>query len=883
MTKKIQLKNGLSVLLIENRKAPVISVQMWVQTGSADEKEGEEGVSHFIEHLLFKGTKKFGVGEMAREVEGAGGQINAYTSFDETVFYVTISRAFVNMGLEVISEMMGSPKFDLNEIDHEREVVLEEIKKTFDDPHRQASRALFSTVYTRHPYAKPVIGYESVIQSIGRQKLVDYFQSRYVPSQMHLIIVGDFHSKEMESKVERYFGELESRFLRIVKRKQELPQTEPRIQIVDSGFKETILYLAWKIPHVRHKDIPALEVLSMILGYGDSSRLNRSLRIEKNLVHYVNAAAFVSMDPGFFSISMTLNKESLKSCLSGIHKELDNFYRKTLTEQEVKKAIVNLQSEDFYSMETVNELARRAGFYLQLFGDHEYHEEYLRQIQKITCADIIRVFKEYIQPETLSLVFTTSDPSDEHEREIREWVQEFQKICEGKKSTQSTPLAKARQISKMKWRKRNKEGTFEKIELSSGASLILRPNHDTPVVSVKCAILGGLRVEQELERGMTELLSRVWSAGTQNMSEMEMYRKIDQMASSVSAFGGRNSIGLSMQTLSPFLQPMCHILADIFIHPLLSETSVEREKKAMLNVVKTRKDRPAQEALRIFYEHLFRGHPYAKDLYGDSSTIKDLKSANLRKFFDRSRGVRKVYIVACGDIPDKDEMVESFENIVGSFKKDALNVAESCKWNHEYPTSSQRWFVPSQKEQSHLILGYPGLTFTNPRRYSLEVLQSLLSGQGGRLFVELRDKSSLAYAISALRLDGVDAGFFGGYIACSPEKVITAISMMKDEFRKLAEKKVSDKELEFSKGYLLGKHDIDLQKNSSVASSILFDEMYGISYDETFRFAERLASVTSEDVRSLASDIFSKPEVLSLVGPSCPKLFVESTKGRQME
>ena len=146
----------------------------------------------------------------------------------------------------------------------------------------------------------------------------------------------------------------------------------------------------------------------------------------------------------------------------------------------------------------------------------------------------------------------------------------------------------------------------------------------------------------------------------------------------------------------------------------------------------------------------------------------------------------------------------------------------------------------------------------------------MLSGQGGRLFIELRDKASLAYSVSPIRLDGIEAGYFGGYIGCSPEKVKTAVAMMRNEFSRLAEKRVSLKELDCSKRYLIGKHDIDLQKSSSVASAVLFDEMYGLPYDEAFYFSERLAGVTAEDVRSLANEIFSKPELLSLVSPHCP-------------
>src|SRR4029078_6893869 len=179
MFKKFQLKNGLKVLLVESHKSPVLSIQMWVKTGSADEKKGEEGISHFIEHLVFKGTRKFKVGEIASSVEAAGGELNAYTSFDQTVFYVTISKEFENVGLEVISEMMGFPSFDEKEINNEREVVIEEIKRSNDSPHRQASRLLFSTMYKKHPYGIPVIGYAENISSVSRDTLVNYYHGRY--------------------------------------------------------------------------------------------------------------------------------------------------------------------------------------------------------------------------------------------------------------------------------------------------------------------------------------------------------------------------------------------------------------------------------------------------------------------------------------------------------------------------------------------------------------------------------------------------------------------------------------------------------------------------------------------------------------------------------
>ena len=179
MLSKYQLSNGMNVILAQSKKSPVISAQVWVKNGSADEQKGEEGLSHFIEHLLFKGTEKYKVGEIAKLVEGAGGHLNAYTSFDKTVYYMTLSKEYLSESLDMLSQMIGYPQFDKVEVDNEREVVVEEIKRGMDNPGRIASRAMFETVYKKHPYKKPVIGYERVVRKSSVKKIKSFFEERY--------------------------------------------------------------------------------------------------------------------------------------------------------------------------------------------------------------------------------------------------------------------------------------------------------------------------------------------------------------------------------------------------------------------------------------------------------------------------------------------------------------------------------------------------------------------------------------------------------------------------------------------------------------------------------------------------------------------------------
>jgi zinc protease len=192
------------------------------------------------------------------------------------------------------------------------------------------------------------------------------------------------------------------------------------------------------------------------------------------------------------------------------------------------------------------------------------------------------------------------------------------------------------------------------------------------------------------------------------------------------------------------------------------------------------------------------------------------------------------------------------------------------KFAHQGPKQEERVYKTLQKEQSHIILGFKGLTLTDPRRYALQVIQSVLAGQGGRLFIELRDKASLAYTVSPMRMEGIDAGYFGAYIGCTPSKGKKAISMLNIEFQKLVDTKISDVELDRAKRYLIGRHDIDLQRNSAIGSTILFNEIYGIPSAEAFAFAEKLRDISAKDVQNLAQDLFSQKPVLAAVGPEQP-------------
>jgi zinc protease len=408
---------------------------------------------------------------------------------------------------------------------------------------------------------------------------------------------------------------------------------------------------------------------------------------------------------------------------------------------------------------------------------------------------------------------------------------------------------------------------IERRTLSSGLQVVARITRSTPVVSARLGFLGGSRLEQAGQDGLTELLSRTWISGTKNMSEVELLAKIENHAAGIGAFGGRHTAGVSAQVLKMHER----VIADLFMQttfaPRISEDVIVRERTMMLESLRTRADRPGQIAGRLFMETMFEKHPYARDPMGTVETLNGLEKKDLENLHKRIVSPKDGLFVLTGDA-DLDLWCEALEvAAAGAADRRAGFVSEPYRWAGK---EEARRFHQIQKEQSHILIGWGGLTLKDPRRYALQIAQAVLAGQGGRLFIELRDKKSLAYSVGPMSLEGVDAGYFGASIGCTPEKGELAIRMLKEEFRKLATVAIPKEEMDRAVRYLIGSHDLGLQRAAAVSSSILFNEIYGLPAEDVFTYAEKLREVTAEDVRLLVADILSREPVLVAVGPKQP-------------
>jgi len=860
---KFQLKNKLKVILVPSHKSPVVSVQMWVKTGSADEKKGEEGISHFIEHLVFKGTEQYKVGEIASLVEASGGELNAYTSFDQTVFYVTISKAFKDVALSVISQMMGHPTFDPAEVDSEREVVCEEIKMGLDSPGRQASQLLFGSVFSRHPYGVPVIGYEKNVRGWSVKKIKKYFQSRYVPSNMCLIISGDFESTEMKGLVNKYFSDFKNYKLKKIKRTKEPTQKKIIYRAKQKDLKESTFNLAFRAPSIKHKDVPYLDVLMMILGQGDTSRLFSKMRLENNLVNNVSAYSYNPQDAGLLAFNFKTLDQDPKTAFNAIFEEIEKIKKIEVSWAEIKKAITIISSEQFYSIETTDGIANKIGSSEFYTGDSTAHEKYLKAIQKTTPAIIKKMANKYFDMN--NAFYSTLSPMEESSAESllksvhSEWVNlaKRKSVFEKKKNSRV-------KIPKIEFKKlqQTKSIKTETYTTKKGIKLIFQNSSEIPTVSAKILFGAGARIETLQTLGLTELITRTWTSGTNTKTEAEILQAIEELAAGISPFGGKNTIGLSVDYMKAFESEVLLLTEEIILNATFPDSVLEREKDGMLRQIKAKDDQPSYLCGRQFVQNLFPNHPISYEALGTEMTLKNLNKEEVKKYFTKIMHAQNTSIVVVGDF-DKKQWISLAEKLEKHFSN-GTKVLEHFKLSAL--TESKTFFTEKDKEQSHVIVGWRGLNINDKDRYVLQIIQAILAGQGGRLFLELRDKNSLAYSVSPIHLEGLEGGYFGGYIACSPDKVKKSIEMFHEEFKKISTTEISENELLRAKRYLIGQHDIGLQRKSAICNTIVFDDFYGNDFTESLNIAEQYNKVTAQDVLKVAHKLFDKEHITSIVG-----------------
>jgi zinc protease len=392
------LDNGLKVLLLEDHKSPVVTFQVWYRVGSRNEKDGKSGLSHFLEHMMFKGTKTVQPEEYSRIIAKNGGRSNAFTTSDVTVYYATMSRDKIGIEIELEADRMVNALLGETYFEPEKKVIQEERRlRTEDKPVSALGEVAGAVAYMVHPYRRPVIGWMEDIQNLTRQDLVDHYKLYYAPNNAFIVMTGDFSAAEMLPRIKAAFGNIPRGSEAPKVRAEELPQKGERRVILKKEAELPFALMYYHTPNLKSPDNYALDVLSVVLAGGRSSRLYHDLVYQKRLARSVGADYNgLSIDPSVFSVTAQLmpGKDPAE-----IEREIDSLVEPLksdlISDRELQKAKNQIESAFVYGQDSIFGQAMKIGYY-EAVGDWRLMDGYLDGIRKVTRQDIQRVAQEYL-------------------------------------------------------------------------------------------------------------------------------------------------------------------------------------------------------------------------------------------------------------------------------------------------------------------------------------------------------------------------------------------------------------------------------------------------------------------------------------------------------
>ncbi|MEO8698641.1 MAG: pitrilysin family protein [Kofleriaceae bacterium] len=819
--------NGLTLHVAPGHTAPVVAIQAWVGVGSADERPQEAGIAHAVEHMLFKGSSDYGLGELVRTIEGGGGEINAWTAFDHTVYHAVLGRDHTDSAIDALGDTLLAPRVDPDELARERRVILEEIRQGTDDPARTVAQSLFATAFVSHPYRRPVIGTADSVARLGERALVDFFRGYYVADNLTLVVAGDVDPSRVRRSVEKRFRTMPAgRPARRVPTEPE--QTGTRANAIFRDVTEAYLAVGFHVPAARHPDVAALDVAAILLGQSESARLPRFLRDRDQLVTSAYANVHALRDPGLLVLSATTRPRDAGKAVSAIVDHALGLV--DLGSDELDKARIAAETAFVRQLETAQGRARSLGWHATVAGDPQFGHVYLDRIRGVRRHDVAQVVQRYLRSDNASIAAVLPAGRSAGKTFAR------QAETRVRKSLAVKPVATL--------------PADKRVVLANGMVVLVRRDPSVPVVAMRAVWRGGQRVEEASRAGTSTLLARMITRGCGKLAAPAVADRIDRLGGSLAGVAGRNSFGVAAEWLARTWQPGLDLLADCILEPALPDAELARERRLLLDDQLAQADNPTQVAFRLFSEALYGTHPYARDALGTPASIGDLDRTGLVAFYRGRYPVSALTLAIAGDV-DVDEVIAAvrarFERVA---KAKPAPLPTGIKF---VEPKAGEVYQNLDRAQAHLVIGFPGATLDAPDRFALEVLVAILGGQGGRLFAELREKRALVYRISAHSIEGVEPGFVAVYLSCAPDKLGEAVAAVRAELERIRTDGVTSLELDRARSYSIGSHQIAMQRRAAIANAMAYHEAYGLGWENWSRYDDAIRAVRQADVAAAAA------------------------------
>ncbi len=867
-----RLANGLTVLVQPLRHVPVVSCWIWYRVGSRNELPGATGISHWVEHMLFKGTPRFPPGSIFRQVNRWGGTLNGFTWLDYTAYFETLPTPGWQLALEIEADRMVAATFDPAEVERERTVILAERAGSENQPGTYLREEVLAAAFRAHPYGHPVIGYREDLLQITRDDLYRHYRTYYQPGNAVLVIVGDVDPEEALAAVERRFAALPAADPPPPVRTREPDQWGERRVTVRRPAPTAQLLMAWRVPEATHPDVPALLVLDAVLsggkplafgggGMGRSSRLYRAL-VASGLCTAAASSMALTLDPFLFTVSATLTPAADPATVERIvDAELARLRTEAVDGDELARAKRQLAVQFAAADENAQSRAALLGS-LALVCPERSPERLAAEIEAVTAEDLLRVAARYLRPETRTVGWLEPVPSDAG--------------AAGGEGT--APLAVAPRC----WLRQPDEapvepGLLPRVHLDpvvetlpNGARYLGQAVAASRLAVVSVRLPAGAARDAE-RPGLAYVTGQLLARGTARRDEAAFNEELDRLGATVSVGVGRDGVDVTLTCLAEVLEAALPLLVELLVEPAFAAEQLERVRQQALTAL-----RQAQQSTRAQADALLRallfppGHPYHHRLLGTEEALESLTRADVATFHDRYYRPGGAAVAVAGGI-DPARVGALLAELTVHWQGSAPPLEVPAV---DPPARGQRReeALPG-KQQADLALG----TLTVPRQHpdfeALRLANLVLGRLGlmGRIGARVREQSGLAYYAACALETGRWAGLWSAYAGVAPRHVERAIAEIVEEVERFRSEGPTPSELADAKTALTGNVVLGLATAGGIAGALLDLDSFGLGFDYFARLPDLLAGIDGEGVR-LAAVRYLDPARLHVVvvGPAAP-------------
>jgi zinc protease len=847
---QLRLKNGLETLFIHSPGATSACVQIWFRAGSALEQKDNQGIAHFLEHMFFKGTPTRPGSLIAHEVESFGGEINAFTSFDYTCYYINTPVNYLEKTVEILLDMVSNPIFSQDDLVPERQVVFEEFRRSIDNPGQFNFKNMQETSFSTG-YSHQILGTEKTILNFSKEQLTNFRNNHYNLSNALFVVAGDLKAQnKITALIEKHSmpkGQINKFPAFNLKSKATLNMHHKQVN-------QATITLAIQAPSYTDASAASEDLAVNCLAYGEISPLYKALVADTSVATHVSGSSMFFNKGGMHILKIALPEKNIKKALKHFTDTLANVIDRGYNENEVARIKSQYVASKIYEKESIESFAFSLGHGFAQTGNIYCEEEFIKEIKN---AHIQQINHSLANIFARPIHLTVQLPQNFAKNSIKNDLITFQK-----RLNQFSTKHNANDKTTM-YQASNFDKEVKVIEIKKGISLVYRQNSMTPTFVFHTYLKGGLAHETTANNGIYHFVSKLLTYGYGKIYFEELKNDLENKSAYLNGFSGKNAYGLTLHGLSEnFSELMEHFYGTLF-HPQFPIKYLKNEQELIKRVLLNYQEDPVKQCMKKVNELVFNNHPYALSSVGTENSIKKITKKGLENLHQERLANSEIVFTYCGDM-DLDFVTDFVTRSIDKLKPRKITKSKAQKYR---PIFGENVHIPFDREQSHIFIGRPAFAINSIEDLYLKMITTYLSGQSSELFVEVRDRQGLCYAVQPIHHTALEGGYWGIYIGAGKDKVEQAIAAIMEILNRLQQKGLSKKDFNRIKVMLDGQNQLNIQTNDDYANFYSIPVLHKLGLDYQHKSFELIRSFKHEDFNSFLAKFLKTDWNKIIVGP----------------